>query len=42
MLVEPLVLLPLYKTFLNTLVNNPVVLYLEPLVALYVTGKSLG
>ena len=29
MLVEPPVLLPLYKTFLKILVNNPVFLYLD-------------
>ena len=29
MLVEPLALLPHYKTFLKTLINNPILLYLE-------------
>ena len=42
MMVEPPMLLPLYKTILETLVNNPVVPYLEPLVALHVTSRSLG
>ena len=42
MMVEPPMLFPLYKTILETLVNNPVVPYLDPLVTLYVTSRSLG
>ena len=42
MMVEPPMLLLLYKTILETLVNNPVVPYIDPQVRLHVTGRSLG
>ena len=41
MMVEPPMLLPHYKTILETQDNTPVVPYLDPLVALHVTGRNL-
>ena len=40
MMVEPPMLLPHYRTILQMQDGNPVVPYLDPLVALDVTGKS--
>ena len=41
MMVEPPMLLPQYKSILETQDNTPVVPYLDPLVALHVTGRNL-
>ena len=42
MMVEPPMMLPHYRTILETLDNTSVVPYLDPLVALHLTGKSLA
>ena len=39
-LVEPPILLPHYRSILRTLDNSPVSPYLDPLVALHVSGKN--
>lgn len=41
MMVEPPMLFPHYKIILETQVNTPVVLHLDPLVTLHVTSRSL-
>ena len=40
MMVEPPMLLPHFKTILETQDNSPVGPYLDPLVALHLTGRS--
>ena len=41
MMVEPPMMLPNFRTILRTLDNSPVIPFLDPLVALYHSGKSL-
>ena len=40
MMVEPPMLLPHYRSILRTLDNSPVSPYLDPLVALHLSGKN--
>ena len=42
MMVEPPMLLPHFKTILETQDNSPVGPYLDPLVALHLTGRSFA
>ena len=42
MMVEPPMMLPHYRTILKTLDSSPVIPYLDPLVALHLSGKSLA